>query len=135
MFAYNPGVNDRSGEIIAQGSQNAAMINAQMMSDFGQNIAQFADSYVKGQERKAKAKSYADFLGMHGETLGIQPEWLEEYKKKPMNEQIALGDMLLNSYLPHQQRMEYLNTQASLYPRTGAGAGATPASQQIVHTF
>ena len=83
MFAYNPGVNDQSGQIIAQGAQNAAQINAQMLAQFGQTIATFADSYVQGKEKQAKAKGYSEFLGMHGETLGIQPEWLEQYKKKP----------------------------------------------------
>ena len=123
MFAYNPGVNDQSGQIIAQGAQNAAQINAQMLAQFGQTIATFADSYVQGKEKQAKAKGYSEFLGMHGETLGIQPEWLEQYKKKPPAEQIALGDMLVNSFLPHQQRMEYANTMMSRADSTRAGAG------------
>jgi|SanBayMetagenome_1026888.scaffolds.fasta_scaffold38703_2 hypothetical protein len=38
MFAYNPQVTDRSGEIMAAGQMQAAATNAQMMSDLGQNI-------------------------------------------------------------------------------------------------
>lgn len=141
MFAYNAGgVNDRSGEIIAQGANNAAMLQMESMNQLGQNIAQFADAYVQGQERKAKAKGYADFLGMHGETLGINSDWLEEYKKKPVNEQIAMGDMLVNSYLPHAQRMEYANTimarrAVPVSPGTTGGGGGMGAGGGSSFTF
>jgi hypothetical protein len=70
MFAYNPGVTDQSGQIIAQGAQNAALINAQMMSDFGQNIgnaiAQIGDAYSERKQLEAKASSYDDI----GKILG-----------------------------------------------------------------
>jgi hypothetical protein len=38
MFAYNPAVNDRSGELIASGQIGAANTRAQMMSQLGQDI-------------------------------------------------------------------------------------------------
>ena len=38
MFAYNPTVNDRSGEILGRGLHLAAAINAEAMSGLGQNI-------------------------------------------------------------------------------------------------
>ena len=38
MFAYNPTVNDQSGQIMAQGQLGAAQANAQMMQGLGENI-------------------------------------------------------------------------------------------------
>lgn len=73
MFAYNPGVNDQSGQIIAQGAQNAAMINAQMMSDFGQNIgnsiAQLGEMYAANKELKARAEGYDDIAEVLGTAM------------------------------------------------------------------
>jgi hypothetical protein len=122
MIKYDPGVYDRSGEIIAAGQLGAAQTNADMMKGLGEDIggaiASLAGSYVQGKQLKAKADGYSEFLGMHGEQLGFKPEYLEQFKKKSPAEQIALGDMLINSYLPHAQRMQYLNTQMG-----GRGAG------------
>ena len=128
MFAYNPTVNDNSGAIMAAGQMQAAQSNADMMKgigdDIGGAIASLAGSYVQGRQMKAKAEGYADFLGMHGEQLGFKPEWLAEFKKKSPMQQIATGDMMINSFLPHQQRMEYLNRQGEMFGRTG-GTGGT----------
>jgi hypothetical protein len=38
MFAYNPTVNDRSGEILGAGQMQAAATNAQAMSQMGSDI-------------------------------------------------------------------------------------------------
>jgi hypothetical protein len=38
MFAYNPQVTDRSGEIMAAGQMQAAQTNAQMIGQLGQDI-------------------------------------------------------------------------------------------------
>lgn len=40
MFAYNPTVNDRSGEILGAGVTNAAQIQFQAMQNLGQSIGQ-----------------------------------------------------------------------------------------------
>ncbi len=133
MFAYNPTTNDRSGEIIAAGQMQAAQTNADMMKGIGEDIggaiASLAGSYVQGKQLKAKADGYSEFLGMHGEQLGFNPEWLSEFKKKSPMQQIALGDMLINSYIPHRQRMDYLNTQMSGGGYGSGGGGGARGSQ------
>ena len=100
--------------------ENQRANQEQMMA----SVAMLADQFSQNKQAAAKAGAYGEFLGMHGETLGINPEWLEQFKKSPRDQQIALGDLLIGNYLPHQQRMEYLNQQASAFGRgTGAGAG------------
>ena len=116
-------VNDLMRTQLAQRQaeqENQRANQEQMMA----SVAMLADQFSQNKQAAAKAGAYGDFLGMHGETLGINPEWLEQFKKSPREQQIALGDMLIGNYLPHQQRMEYLNQQASAFGRgTGAGGG------------
>ena len=71
MFAYNAGgVTDRSGELIAQGANNAAMLQAEAMGNFGQNmgnaLAQIGEAYSERKQLEAKASSYDDI----GKILG-----------------------------------------------------------------
>ena len=65
MFAYNAGgVTDRSGELIAQGANNAAMLQMEAMGNFGQNmgnaLAQIGEAYSERKQLEAKASSYDD---------------------------------------------------------------------------
>ena len=64
MFAYNPGVADRSGEILGEGANNAAMLTMRSMENFGENIgnalSDIADRYTERKELEAKASSYDD---------------------------------------------------------------------------
>lgn len=66
MLSYNPGVYDRSGEIISQGAQNAAMLNMEAMSDMGENMGQvlttFAEAYKQKEQDKSDAKIYGQLL-------------------------------------------------------------------------
>ena len=66
MLSYNPGVYDRSGEIIGQGAQNAAMLNMEAMSDMGENMGQvlttFAEAYKQKEQDKSDAKIYGQLL-------------------------------------------------------------------------
>ena len=116
-------VNDLMRTQLAQREseqENQRANQEQMMA----SVAMLAEQFSQNKQASAKASAYGEFLGMHGETLGIKPEWLEQFKKSPRDQQIALGDLLIGNYLPHQQRMEYLNQQASAFGRgTGPGAG------------
>lgn len=136
-MSYFPVTPNRSGEILASGMMGAADAQAKMYDNLGENIggaiASLAGSFVQGRQLKAKAEGYADFLGMHGEQLGFKPEWIAEFKKKSPMQQIATGDMMISSFVPHQQRMEYLNRQAELYPRRGgSGMGGAGGGDYVV---
>ena len=64
MFQYNPTVTDRSGEILANASTNAAQIQSEAMQNFGQSIgdaiASIAGMYSDRKMAEAKASSYDD---------------------------------------------------------------------------
>jgi hypothetical protein len=75
MFAYNPQTQDRSGEIIGAGQMQAANTNAQMMSQLGSDIGgaltTLAAAYGQRQGTIAKGKNFKKFMGMAGDTFGM----------------------------------------------------------------
>jgi hypothetical protein len=61
MFAYNPSVNDNSGQILAAGQVGAAQANSQMMGQVGENI---------GGALQAIGGMYAQNKGLAAEAAG-----------------------------------------------------------------
>jgi hypothetical protein len=73
MFAFNPGVNDTSGQILGQGVVNAANTTAQanvkMVDDIGGSLMGLAGAYADKSAMKAKAQSYAKIGDILGDTM------------------------------------------------------------------
>jgi len=128
MFAYSP-TPDRSGEIIAAGQIGAAQSNAQMMSQLGQDIGgaitSLAGTYAQGKALEAKGKAYGDFMSRHGEQLGFDPQYLQDFLKKKPAEQAMIGDSIVGMQTAGRNLMSlnYLNRSGEIYPRTGGYGG------------
>jgi hypothetical protein len=75
MFGYAPQEVDQSGRIIAQGMMGAAQTNAQAMGQMGQDIGgaltSLAVAYGQRQGTIAKGKNFKKFMGMAGDTFGM----------------------------------------------------------------
>ena len=75
MFAYNPTVNDNSGMIRGQGITNSAQIMGEakvgLVDDIGSALVGLAASYGAKKGTEAKGKNFKKFMGMAGETFGI----------------------------------------------------------------
>jgi hypothetical protein len=75
MFGYAPQESDQSGRIIAQGMMGAAQTNAQTMGQVGQDIGgaltSLAAAYGQRQGTIAKGKNFKKFMGMAGDTFGM----------------------------------------------------------------
>ena len=75
MFSYAPQESDQSGRIIAQGMMGAAQTNAQTMGQMGQDIGgaltSLAAAYGQRQGTIAKGKNFKKFMGMAGDTFGM----------------------------------------------------------------
>ena len=73
MFAFNPGVNDTSGQILGQGVVNAANTTAQanvkLVDDIGGSLMGLAGAYADKSAMKAKAQSYAKIGDILGDTM------------------------------------------------------------------
>jgi len=169
MFAYNPGVYDRSGEILADGTTQSAAINAAMMERLGKDIGSgiksvgsaaagfamggpagaamaaqnagsrgggdgadsvlgsFVQAYANKRALEAKGEAYGDFMKRHGEQLGFDPQYLQDFLKKKPYEQAMIGDNIIGMQNTGNRLMglNAMNRQAELYPRTGAGGAGS----------
>jgi hypothetical protein len=71
MFAYNPSVNDNSGQILAAGQVGAAQANAQMMGQVGQDIggalASIGGMLGSAKQENAQADSAFDAISAIGQ--------------------------------------------------------------------
>jgi hypothetical protein len=129
MFAYNPQTTDRSGEILGAGQMRAADTQAQMYnqlgSDIGGAITTLAGAYAQGEATKAKGGAYADFMSRHGEQLGFDPGYLEDFLKKKPYEQAMIGDSIIGMQNTGSKLMSlnYMNQQANAFGNRGPGAG------------
>ena len=101
MFAYNPTVNDRSGEILGAGVTNAANIQAQGMQTFGQSVGQglaamgegIAGGMNKAAEKAIKYKAAAGMLDAYrrnADVFGLSVEDLDAMEKQKINDPDAL---------------------------------------------
>ena len=77
MFAYNPGVADRSGEILGEGANNAAMLTMRSMEQIGQSLASIGEMYGEIESQKAKGRAFKDVFKVVSPSLGISMEQLE----------------------------------------------------------
>ncbi len=82
MFAYNPTVNDRSGEILGAGKMAAAATNAQAMqqmgSDIGGALMSIGDAYGEIEGNKAKGRAFKDIFKVVAPTIGMSLDQLED---------------------------------------------------------
>lgn len=77
MFAYNAGgVQDQSGQLIAQGANNAAMLQMQSMQQLGEDMGgvleTFAQAYKQKEQDKSDAKIYGNLLKFIAPAFGQQ---------------------------------------------------------------
>ena len=130
MFAYSPTVNDTSGQIMGQGIMGAAQTRADMMSQMGQDIGgvikSLAGAYAEGEATKAKGAAYGDFMKRHGEQLGFNPEYLQDFLKKKPYEQAMIGDNIIGMQNTGSKLMSlnYMNQQANAFGGRSDGTGA-----------
>ena len=136
MFSYSPTENDQSGRIIAGGMMGAADTQANAMrqvgSDIGSVITQFAGAYAADKALQAKGSAYGDFMKRHGQQLGFDPGYLEDFLKRDPREQAMIGDNIIGMQNTGNRLMglNYMNQQANLFSGgrgTGAGGGGASA--------
>lgn len=134
MFAYSPAERDRSGELLAAGMTGAAATQAESMSNIGENIggiiSQFAGAYAADKALKAKGEAYGDFMKRHGQQLGFDPGYLEDFLKRDPREQAMIGDNIIGMQNTGNRLMSlnYMNQQANLFSG-GRGAGGGGGNQ------
>ena len=83
MFAYNPKVNDMSGQIMAQGQIGAAQTNAEMYnrlgSDIGGALASIGEMYGKARDKKKMLAGMDKAVGAMSDMGAITTDFRDKY--------------------------------------------------------
>ena len=81
MFAYNPTVNDTSGQILGQGmigsAQTTANANVKLVDDIGGALVGLAGAYGEMEGNKAKGRAFKDAFKVIAPSAGIDMKQLE----------------------------------------------------------
>lgn len=101
MFAYNPTVNDRSGEIIGAGMMGAAETNANTMNQLGQNIGgalqAIGGMYGQANQAAQAGDSAYEALGAIGQMYpGMKSAFTALGKMDPRTRRLASMSILDN---------------------------------------
>jgi hypothetical protein len=126
MFAYNPQVNDRSGEILGASQTNAAETRAQGMANMGQSIGEGLESMgssIAGVMEKAAENRIAsdgvnakfdmlkDFKKTNGQPL-ITQETIDKFDTMPLGKRQAIVSTA-ESFMDYDLKQWMVNTQMS----------------------
>jgi hypothetical protein len=97
-----------------------------MTNQVFQAVGALAGQYAENKALDAKGGAYADFMKSHGEQLGFDGSYLEEFLKKKPREQAMIGDQIIGMQNTGRQIMnqQYLNQQATAFGGRGDGTGA-----------
>jgi hypothetical protein len=85
MFAYNPQVTDRSGEILGAGQMRAADAQAQMYNQLGNNIggalSSLGEMYGKFKDKKDMLKGMDPAVGAMADAGALPKGFLNQYNR------------------------------------------------------
>jgi hypothetical protein len=113
---------------IEQGNQQNQRENMQQMTgQLFQGAVSLAGQFAENKALDAKGGAYADFMKSHGEQLGFDGSYLDEFLKKKPREQAMIGDQIIGMQNTGSKLMSlnYMNQQADSFGgRGGAGGGA-----------
>jgi hypothetical protein len=74
---YNPSP-DRSGEIMMNGMNNAALYNLQGMQSIGDSLRMVAKSYADNAKTKAEGRAFKQVFGVVAPAMGVNEEQLKQ---------------------------------------------------------
>jgi len=99
MFAYNPTVNDQSGQIIGESVVNAANTSAnanmQLASDIGGALTSLAGAYGASKMKAAGGKAFKDFMGVAGPAIGLKDGQLKLFKTMSDQDAYQMSEMFM----------------------------------------
>jgi hypothetical protein len=71
MIQYNPQTQDMRGQYLMHAAETDAQAKVQLVNDIGGALVSLAGAYGQMQGTKAKGKNFKKFMGMAGETFGM----------------------------------------------------------------
>ena len=135
MFAFNPGNEDTSGQILAQGQINAANTTAQanvkMVDDIGGALVSLANVYGKSRDKKDMLAGMDQSMGAMAD-MGVLPKgFLNHYNQLDDNVRPfifeAIASPMFKSYTAGQSAAAQAQAWDKYNRNQGSGAGNSPA--------
>lgn len=144
MFAYNPQVQDQSGQILGQYQTQAAKTQAESQAALGQNIGKglesIGSSVANGITKAAENKMTSEYLdqmagqfaqtpGMDGKTPLMSQEELDKFSKMSLS---AKQGMIVPKQAMFDQSLknQYLAAQIQGFGQRQAIQNQVPQNQQ-----
>ena len=134
MFAYNPTVNDRSGEIMAMGQVGAAQTNAEMYNrlgnDIGGALASIGNMYGKAKDKKNMLAGMDKAVGAMSDFGALPKGFINSYNQLDDNVRPfvfeALASPMFKSYTAGQSAAAQAQAWDKYKKTWGADAGGEP---------
>jgi hypothetical protein len=140
MFAYNPTVNDRSGEILAAYQIKAAEQDMQTKQFLGEQIGNIGTAFTGVLSKAAENKMTSEYLdqmanqfaqtpGMDGKTPLMSQEELDKFSKMSLS---AKQGMIVPKQAMFDQSLknQYLAAQIQGFGQRNAFQNQVPQNQQ-----
>jgi hypothetical protein len=140
MFAYNPQVTDRSGEILGAGQMRAADTQAQMYNQLGNNIggalSSLGEMYGKFKDKKDMLKGMDSAVGVMADAGALPKGFLNNYNRlddgvRPFIFQ-AIASPMFQALQKKQGYKDYAEAMSGLY---GSRGGGMPGSDSDIFDF
>ena len=132
MLSYNPGVYDRSGEILGAGSAQAAQINAQAMAQIGQYLASFGEMYGEQRDKRNALKGMDTTVMAMSDAGAVTPDFRDKYlaadeEVRPYLFQ-AIASPMFQSYNAGRSAAAQAQAWDQYKRKWGANAGGQPGA-------
>jgi hypothetical protein len=140
MFAYNPTVNDRSGEILGAGQMRAADTQSQMYNQLGQDIggalSAIGGIYGKYKDKKDMLAGMDSAVGVMADAGALPKGFLNNYNRlddgvRPFIFQ-AIASPMFQALQKKQGYKDYAEAMSGLY---GSRGGGMPGSDSDIFDF
>jgi hypothetical protein len=134
MFAYNPTVNDRSGEIMASGQIGSASTRADTMkqlgSDIGGALSAIGNMYGKFKDKKDMLAGMDKSVDAMSDMGAVTKDFYEKYMNAPNNVRPylfeAVASPMFKSYSAGQSAAAQAQAWDKYKKTWGSDAGGEP---------
>ncbi len=127
MFAYNPTVNDTSGQILAQGQISAAdttaRANMQLGDDISSSLLTLASAYGKKRDKKELLDGMDKSVGAMSDMGAVTADFRERYMNAPDNVRPFLFDAVAAPMFKSYTAGQSAAAQAQAWQKYGQNQG------------
>jgi len=129
MFAFNPGVNDESGQILGKygmmAAQTTADANVKLVDNIGSALVGLAGAYAGSVDKKNALKGMDTAMGAMADAGALPDGFLNRYNQlddetRPFIFQ-ALAQPMFQAYQKKQGYKDYAEAMKGLYGSRGGG--------------